>query len=98
MTTWNDGATATRADRRTGISSPAESAGSHVANVSSSRGCASGTQGSRAADTRGPVAIVDIGSNSVRLVIYERQSRNAATLQNEKSICGSATFCSSGRR
>ena len=42
----------------------------------------------RAADARGPVAIVDIGSNSVRLVIYESQSRNAATLQNEKSICG----------
>ena len=42
----------------------------------------------RAADARGPVAIVDIGSNSVRLVIYERQSRNAATLQNEKAICG----------
>src|SRR6201995_1671110 len=38
--------------------------------------------------TRGPVAIVDIGSNSVRLVIYEAQKRIAATLQNEKSICG----------
>jgi exopolyphosphatase/guanosine-5'-triphosphate,3'-diphosphate pyrophosphatase len=37
---------------------------------------------------RGPVAIVDIGSNSVRLVVYESQSRVAATLQNEKSICG----------
>ncbi|HWY64610.1 MAG TPA: hypothetical protein VNX61_05300, partial [Rhizomicrobium sp.] len=37
---------------------------------------------------RGPVAIVDIGSNSVRLVVYEAQSRVAATLQNEKSICG----------
>jgi exopolyphosphatase/guanosine-5'-triphosphate,3'-diphosphate pyrophosphatase len=36
---------------------------------------------------RGPVAIVDIGSNSVRLVVYESQSRVAATLQNEKSIC-----------
>ena len=36
---------------------------------------------------RGPVAIVDIGSNSVRLVIYESQTRVAATLQNEKSIC-----------
>jgi hypothetical protein len=35
----------------------------------------------------GPVAIVDIGSNSVRLVVYEAQSRVAATLQNEKSIC-----------
>ncbi len=40
------------------------------------------------ARTRGPVAIVDIGSNSVRLVIYENQQRNAATLQNEKAICG----------
>ena len=37
---------------------------------------------------REPVAIVDIGSNSVRLVIYEGESRTAATLQNEKSICG----------
>src|SRR3954468_16837381 len=36
---------------------------------------------------RGPVAIVDIGSNSVRLVVYESQARVAATLQNEKSIC-----------
>ena len=36
----------------------------------------------------GPVAIVDIGSNSVRLVVYESQQRNAATLQNEKAICG----------
>ncbi|MGH6827599.1 MAG: hypothetical protein ACREFW_01655 [Rhizomicrobium sp.] len=34
-----------------------------------------------------PVAVVDIGSNSVRLVIYENQNRNAATWQNEKSIC-----------
>ena len=41
----------------------------------------------RAADARGPVAIVDIGSNSVRLVVYENQNRNAATLQNEKAIC-----------
>src|SRR3984957_4368391 len=36
---------------------------------------------------RGPIAIVDIGSNSVRLVVYESQTRVAATLQNEKSIC-----------
>jgi exopolyphosphatase/guanosine-5'-triphosphate,3'-diphosphate pyrophosphatase len=43
--------------------------------------------GSARARTRGPVAIVDIGSNSVRLVIYESASRIAATLQNEKSIC-----------
>ena len=33
------------------------------------------------------MAIVDIGSNSVRLVVYEGQTRVAATLQNEKSIC-----------
>src|SRR5689334_9509948 len=38
--------------------------------------------------TGGPVAIVDIGSNSVRLVVYEAQNRIAASLQNEKSICG----------
>ena len=31
---------------------------------------------------------MDIGSNSVRLVVYESQQRNAATLQNEKAICG----------
>jgi exopolyphosphatase/guanosine-5'-triphosphate,3'-diphosphate pyrophosphatase len=37
---------------------------------------------------RGPIAIVDIGSNSVRLVVYEAQNRIAATVQNEKSICG----------
>jgi exopolyphosphatase/guanosine-5'-triphosphate,3'-diphosphate pyrophosphatase len=43
---------------------------------------------STGAAARAPVAIVDIGSNSVRLVIYENQQRNAATLQNEKAICG----------
>ncbi len=42
----------------------------------------------RTVGARGPAAIVDIGSNSVRLVVYESLSRNAATLQNEKSICG----------
>jgi exopolyphosphatase/guanosine-5'-triphosphate,3'-diphosphate pyrophosphatase len=40
-----------------------------------------------AAKIRGPVAIVDIGSNSVRLVIYSNHLRNAATVQNEKAIC-----------
>jgi exopolyphosphatase / guanosine-5'-triphosphate,3'-diphosphate pyrophosphatase len=39
------------------------------------------------AKPRGPVAIVDIGSNSVRLVIYEAETRAAATIHNEKSIC-----------
>ncbi len=35
----------------------------------------------------GPVAIVDIGSNSVRLVIYENSSRIPAIVHNEKAIC-----------
>jgi exopolyphosphatase/guanosine-5'-triphosphate,3'-diphosphate pyrophosphatase len=34
-----------------------------------------------------PIAIVDIGSNSVRLVVYDRRGRIAVTLHNEKSIC-----------
>src|SRR5579872_6380467 len=37
--------------------------------------------------SRGPIAIVDIGSNSVRIVIYESQSRSPSTLDNEKAIC-----------
>jgi exopolyphosphatase / guanosine-5'-triphosphate,3'-diphosphate pyrophosphatase len=37
--------------------------------------------------SRGPVAIVDIGSNSVRIVIYESQARSPSTLDNEKAIC-----------
>ncbi|MGH6871285.1 MAG: hypothetical protein ACREHE_07250 [Rhizomicrobium sp.] len=36
---------------------------------------------------RGQVAIVDIGSNSVRLVIYESFSRTPAVVHNEKAIC-----------
>ena len=36
---------------------------------------------------RGPVAIVDIGSNSVRLVIYEAVTRTPAVVHNEKAIC-----------
>jgi exopolyphosphatase/guanosine-5'-triphosphate,3'-diphosphate pyrophosphatase len=54
--------------------------------------------GTATADTRGaslshgrkghgPVAIVDIGSNSVRLVIYEDFSRTPAVIHNEKAIC-----------
>jgi len=35
----------------------------------------------------GPVAIVDIGSNSVRLVIYESMTRMPAAVHNEKAIC-----------
>jgi exopolyphosphatase/guanosine-5'-triphosphate,3'-diphosphate pyrophosphatase len=36
----------------------------------------------------GPIAIIDIGSNSVRLVVYERLARSATPLFNEKELCG----------
>lgn len=36
----------------------------------------------------GPIAVIDIGSNSVRLVVYERQSRTPTTLFNEKVLAG----------
>ncbi|MCW5695409.1 MAG: exopolyphosphatase [Bauldia sp.] len=35
-----------------------------------------------------PIAVIDIGSNSVRLVIYERLSRAPTQLFNEKALCG----------
>jgi len=35
-----------------------------------------------------PVAIIDIGSNSVRLVAYERLSRSLTPIFNEKVLCG----------
>lgn len=35
-----------------------------------------------------PVAVIDIGSNSVRLVVYEDSSRAPAQLFNEKVLCG----------
>lgn len=34
-----------------------------------------------------PVAVLDIGSNSVRLVVYERLARSLTTLYNEKTAC-----------
>lgn len=49
---------------------------------------ARGFAASRNARSRhGPVAIVDIGSNSVRLVIYKSFSRTPAVVHNEKAIC-----------
>jgi len=36
----------------------------------------------------GPFGVMDIGSNSVRLVIFERLSRNPWPLFNEKIVCG----------
>ena len=37
---------------------------------------------------RTPVAVVDIGSNSVRLIVYEDAGRAPAPLFNEKVLCG----------
>ena len=45
-----------------------------------------------------PVAIIDIGSNSVRLVVYEGLSRSPTPLYNEKILCGlGAHIASTGR-
>src|SRR5579872_990802 len=35
-----------------------------------------------------PIAVIDIGSNSVRLVVYESLTRSPAALFNEKALCG----------
>jgi exopolyphosphatase / guanosine-5'-triphosphate,3'-diphosphate pyrophosphatase len=35
-----------------------------------------------------PIAVVDIGSNSVRLVVYEALTRSPTPLFNEKALCG----------
>ena len=40
-----------------------------------------------AAAAEGPIGVVDIGSNSVRLVIYDRLVRSPVALFNEKSLC-----------
>ncbi|MFO1184292.1 MAG: Ppx/GppA phosphatase family protein [Bauldia sp.] len=39
-------------------------------------------------DGGGPIAVIDIGSNSVRLVVYERLTRAPTSLFNEKALCG----------
>lgn len=36
----------------------------------------------------GPASVIDIGSNSVRLVSYERLSRSPTPVFNEKALCG----------
>ena len=36
----------------------------------------------------GPIAVVDIGSNSVRLVVYERLARSPTVVFNEKVLAG----------
>ncbi len=37
--------------------------------------------------SRKPVAVIDIGSNSVRLVVYDGQTRTPIPLHNEKAMC-----------
>lgn len=37
---------------------------------------------------RGRVGVIDIGSNSIRLVVFERASRAAVPMFNEKVMCG----------
>jgi exopolyphosphatase/guanosine-5'-triphosphate,3'-diphosphate pyrophosphatase len=41
----------------------------------------------RSAQAEGPIGVVDIGSNSVRMVIYDRLVRSPVALFNEKSLC-----------
>ncbi len=36
----------------------------------------------------GRIAIVDIGSNSIRLVVYDQQKRSPVSIYNEKVMCG----------
>ncbi len=43
---------------------------------------------SEAGTSERPVAVVDIGSNSVRLIVYEAARRGAVPLFNEKVLCG----------
>jgi exopolyphosphatase / guanosine-5'-triphosphate,3'-diphosphate pyrophosphatase len=54
------------------------------------------TQG-RLQGTR-PVAVIDIGSNSIRLVIYEALARSPTPLFQEKAMCGLGRYLSSTGR
>ncbi len=44
--------------------------------------------GKRFKTTESPVAVVDIGSNSIRLMIYDQERRSPTPLLNEKLLCG----------
>jgi exopolyphosphatase / guanosine-5'-triphosphate,3'-diphosphate pyrophosphatase len=47
---------------------------------------------------RGPVAVIDVGSNSIRLVVFSGLNRSATTMFNEKVLCGLGRgLASSGR-
>lgn len=52
----------------------------------------------RDSDSVSPVAVIDIGSNSVRLVVYEGDKRSPSPLFNEKVLCGlGRTLATTGR-
>src|SRR3954451_19221617 len=42
----------------------------------------------RARKRASSIAVIDIGSNSVRLVVYQSMARSLVTLFNEKALCG----------
>ncbi len=44
-----------------------------------------------------PVAVVDIGSNSVRLVVYDGLRRAPSPMFNEKMLCGLAAVSPTGK-
>jgi exopolyphosphatase / guanosine-5'-triphosphate,3'-diphosphate pyrophosphatase len=46
------------------------------------------TTTARSHKRRGPVAVIDIGSNSLRLVVYDAVNRSPRMLFNEKVLCG----------
>ena len=45
-----------------------------------------------------PVAVIDIGSNSIRLVVYEALDRAPTPLFQEKTMCGLGRYLNSTRR
>ncbi len=47
---------------------------------------------------RKPVAVIDIGSNSIRLVVYEGLARSPTPLFQEKAMCGLGRYLNSTRR
>ena len=53
-------------------------------------GASVGSSRETRAGESGRVGIIDVGSNSIRLVVYERASRAPLPVFNEKVLCGLA--------
>ena len=49
-------------------------------------------------NTPTPIAVIDIGSNTIRLVVYDRPSRSPFPRFNEKSMCGLGRDLNRGER